>query len=155
MEVGLPGGEGPGVFICSTSALACVDTFVRVWPVRKKMSHSLAEEFCDTASEEDASHELGTFRHGLQCSSRKLFQLTLVLCLMARQLVVLEMVPYFLVRIPVRRIRRQMKYMQTRLPVDPCSCFLGSMRRCPIHDNDEVTAFVVPKHLPKELDHLF
>lgn len=79
---------------------------VYIWPVRKKMSHSLTEEFCDTASEEDASHELGTFRHGLQFSSRKLFQLAFVLCLMARQLVVLEIVPYFLVRIPIWRIRR-------------------------------------------------
>lgn len=34
-----------------------------VWPVRKKMSHSSTEEICDTASEENASHERGAFRH--------------------------------------------------------------------------------------------
>lgn len=35
----------------------------QVWPVRKKMSHSLFEKISDAASKKDASHECGPLRH--------------------------------------------------------------------------------------------
>lgn len=34
-----------------------------LWPVRKKMSHSLFEEISDAASKKDASHECWPLRH--------------------------------------------------------------------------------------------
>jgi hypothetical protein len=34
-----------------------------VWPVRKKMSHSLFEKLSDAASKKDASHQFGSLRH--------------------------------------------------------------------------------------------
>lgn len=34
-----------------------------LWLVRKKMSHSLIEEFSDTASKEDSTHECGALGH--------------------------------------------------------------------------------------------
>ena len=49
------------------------DEFWAIWPVRKKMSHSLFEEFRDTASKEDASHQRGPLRHRVQFASCELF----------------------------------------------------------------------------------
>jgi MFS transporter, FHS family, glucose/mannose:H+ symporter len=40
-----------------------------LWPIRKKMSHSHVEQFRDTTSKEDATHEFGAFCHRLQFSS--------------------------------------------------------------------------------------
>ena len=34
-----------------------------LWPVRKKMSHSLFEKLSDAASKKDASHQFGSLRH--------------------------------------------------------------------------------------------
>lgn len=34
-----------------------------LWPVRKKMSHSLFEKISDAASKKDASHKCGPLRH--------------------------------------------------------------------------------------------
>ena len=72
---------------------------------------------------------------------------------MAGQLLVLEMVPDFFVWIPIRRVLGKIEYVETRLLVDPSPCFLGRVRRCLIHHNDEVSAWMMSKHLVEELNH--
>ena len=43
----------------------------RVWPVRKKMSHSQVEQFSDATSKEYSTHKCGAFGHRLQFASRQ------------------------------------------------------------------------------------
>ncbi len=44
-------------------AFEFLQSLIDLWLVRKKMSHSLIEEFSDTASKEDSTHECGALGH--------------------------------------------------------------------------------------------
>ena len=61
----------------------------------------LIEQFSNAASKENASHQARAFCHGLKFSAGKLFEFVFVLCLVACQFVVLEVVPDLFIGIPV------------------------------------------------------
>ncbi|NQU23609.1 MAG: DUF262 domain-containing protein, partial [Candidatus Nealsonbacteria bacterium] len=56
--------------IRTLNVLNAVQCYPVLWPVRKKMSHLLVEQFGHAAPEEQTLHELWTLCHGLQLSSR-------------------------------------------------------------------------------------
>ena len=70
------------------------------------MSHLLVEQLGHAAPEKQTLHELWTLCHGLQLPSRKLFQFDFGFRLMARKLLMFQVVPDFFVRIPVRGVLR-------------------------------------------------
>jgi hypothetical protein len=57
---------------------------------------------------------------------------------MPREFLMLEMVPYLLVWIPVRRVLGKMKYMQSFFAFNLRFRLLRCMRWCLIHDDDKV-----------------
>ena len=70
------------------------------------------------------------------------------------EFLMLQMIPYLFVGIPVWRILRQVEDVQSVLAVDESIGLFGHVRRCLIHDNNQVSPLVMLQHLGKELDHL-
>lgn len=65
-----------------------------------------------------------------------------------------QMVPHLFIGVPVGRVFRQVKDMQTRLALDERLRLLRDMRRRLIHHHDQVAATVMPQHLLQKLNHL-
>src|SRR5580658_3995532 len=63
------------------------------------------------------------------------------------------MVPDFFIGVPIRRILRQVKHMESRLSLNVGFGCLGNMRRRLIHHNYQMAPRMMPQHLPQKLDH--
>lgn len=72
---------------------------------------------------------------------------------MTCQLLVLQVIPDLLIRIPIRGVLREMEDMQTRLTGNPGLGLPGRVRRGLVHDDHQVAARVMFEHLREELDH--
>jgi len=115
-------------------------------PFGKKCNTELLEQVCDTAAEEQAAHETPTFCHRLEFASRKVLEFVLGFRLMGFQFLMLQMVPDFLIRIPVRGILRQMTHMKPRLLFDEGVSFFQGVWRRLIPDNNQVATRMMPQH---------
>jgi len=73
---------------------------------------------------------------------------------MSFEFLMFQMVPDFLVWVPVWGIRWQVENMETLLTLDETSRFLGSMRRRFIHDDNKVPASVMSKELFKKCNYV-
>jgi len=65
------------------------------------MSHSQVEQFCNATPAEYPTDEFGAFCHRPQFASRQLLQFIFVLWLMNGQFLMLQVIPDFLIWIPV------------------------------------------------------
>ena len=79
-------------------------------------------------------------------------EFVLVLGLMTAQFLMLEMVPDFLVGVPIRRVFGKVEDVQTRLCTNPYSRLFRCVRWCLIHHNDQMSTRMMSEHLMKELD---
>jgi hypothetical protein len=62
---------------------------------------------------------------------------------MAFEFLMLQMIPNFLIGVPIRRVSRKMKNMQPPLPLDESGGLVGRMRWGLIHHYHQVTAWMV------------
>src|SRR5271157_3931088 len=70
----------------------------------------------------------------------------------AFEFLVLEVIPHFLVGVPIGRVFWQMEYVEAWLTGNVRLRPLGDMGWRLVHHDNQVTAFVVLKHLRQELD---
>ena len=63
------------------------------------------------------------------------------------EFLMLQMIPNFLIRIPVRRILGQMKYVQPGLPGNVVHGLVGDVGRSLIHDHNQMPAAMMLQHL--------
>jgi len=86
----------------------------------------------------------------LEFSASEVRKFVFGFCLMSHQFLVFQVVPHFLVGVPVWRVFWKMENVKSLLAINEGFCFSGCVRWSLIHNDYKMAAAMMHKHLIEE-----